>query len=131
MIPVIFINCSETPFVDEIMNGSKKYETRTRNTLKSLMDWSLGERVLIAETGHGDPVVRCSVVIDYYADVYMKEQWDAYFKDTGIEPDSKYDWKTDTKKKVLYHLSDVKPVEPFYLPKESRRHGRVWAEYDE
>ena len=65
MTPVIFINTTSSPFVDDIIDGRKTYETRTRNTLKSLLTWALGERILIAETGHGDPVVRCSAVIDY------------------------------------------------------------------
>ena len=64
MIPVLFINCLRERFVDWIIGGLKLYETRTRNTLKKLLDTYLGERILIAETGRGDPLVRCSAVID-------------------------------------------------------------------
>ena len=67
MIPVLFINCSGEPFVDWIIDGLKQFETRTRNTLKTLLSWALGRRILIAETGHGRPLVRCSAVIDHGA----------------------------------------------------------------
>ena len=129
MTPVIFINCSSEPFVDWIMTGKKTYETRTRNTLKSLLTWALGERVLIAETGHGAPVVRCSAVIDHYRSVYDKDAWDYFRSEHAVPIGSDYDWKPDTKVKYLYHLSDVKPVDPFELPTSCPRHGRVWAEY--
>lgn len=129
MTPIIFINCSDLAYVDSIMTGTKKYETRTRNTLKALLSWSLGERVLIAETGHGAPVVRCSAVIDRITEVFTEEDWLPYVMDADIAVGGKYDWKPDTKKKVLYHLTDVRPVKPF-TPPEGKRHGRVWMEYD-
>lgn len=131
MTPVLFINCSGIPFVNWIMEGLKQYETRTRNTLKSLLTWALGERILIAETGHGNPVVRCSAVIDQVISVTTREQWEEYLQYTWIPVGSKYDWTPDTKVKWLYHLTDVKPVAPFLLPNSCRRHGRVWAEYRE
>ena len=130
MIPVLFINCSREPFVRWIMNGQKRYETRTRNTLKSLLSWALGERILIAETGRGGPVVRCSAVIDEIVEVHCKEDWDEYLQFTWVPVGSTYDWQPDTKVKYLYHLSDVKPVVPFFLPFTARRHGRIWAEYN-
>ena len=131
MTPVIFINCSREPFVNWIMDGLKQYETRTRNTLKSLLTWALGERILIAETGHGDPVIRCSAIIDEVIAVYTHEQWEEYLQFTWIPVGSEYDWKPNTKVKWLYHLKDVQPVKPFLLPRSCRRHGRVWAEYRE
>jgi len=129
MTPVIFINCKDHPYVDEIIAGAKTYETRTRNTLRSLLTWSLGERVLIAETGHGSPVVRCSAVIDHFGAVYTEDRWNDLRKVHCVPGGSKYDWTQDTKVKWLYHLSDVQPVAPF-VP-EGRRHGRVWMEYDD
>ena len=131
MTPVIFINCSDHPFVDDIIDGQKTYETRTRNTLKSLLNWALGERVLIAETGHGDPVVRCSAVIDHFGAVYTEDRWNDLRKVHHVPVGSDYDWKPDTRVKYLYHLTDVKALAPFRLPPDSRRHGRVWAEYRE
>ncbi|MBP5411201.1 MAG: hypothetical protein J6Y26_04730 [Lachnospiraceae bacterium] len=65
MIPALFINCRKQKFIDQIMALDKEYETRTRNTLKSLMETHLGERILLAETGNGHPLVRCSAVIDH------------------------------------------------------------------
>ena len=85
---------------------------------------------MIAETGHGRPLVRCSAVIDEVIEVFTREAWEEYLQFTWVPVGSEYDWKPDTKKKVLYHLKDVKPVKPFRLPFNARRHGRVWAEYE-
>lgn len=109
---------------------TKIYETRTRNTLKSLLTWALGERVLIAETEKGKPVVRCSAVIDHVKAVYTRSGWDELRSNTRVLTGSEYDWKPDTKVKWLYHLTDVQPVDAFTLPDSCRRHGRVWAEYE-
>lgn len=127
MTPVIFINCKEEPFVDDIISYLKQYETRNRNTLSRF----LGERILIAETGKGAPLVKCSAVIDEYIEVYTREQWDKYLELTWVPIGSSYDWQPDTKKKVLYHLSNIQTVTPFRLPSSAKRHGRLWAEYNE
>lgn len=124
MTPVIFINCHDEPFVDDIMSYLKQYETRTRNTLGRF----LGERVLLAETGRGLPLVKCSAVIDQVIAVYTRERWEEYLELTWIPAGSRYDWQPDTKVKWLYHLADVKPVVPFRIGSDCRRHGRVWAE---
>lgn len=130
MTPVIFINCKTEPFVDDIMCYLKQYETRNRNTLGRF----LGERVLLAETGHGTPLVKCYAVIDEVISVTTKEAWDEYLEQTWIPVGSKYDWKPDTKIKWLYHLTDIQPIKPFRLPESwaSTRHdhGRVWTEYE-
>lgn len=128
MTPVLFINCKKHPFVEWIGGGLKLYETRTRNTLKSLLDFALGERILLAETGDGQPLVKYSAVIDEVIAVHTREQWEKYLQYTWIPVGSEYDWKPDTKVKWLYHLTDVKPVVPFRLGPDCRRHGRVWAE---
>ena len=124
MTPVIFINCTAQSFVDDIMGGLKQYETRTRNTLGRF----IGERVLLAETGHGRPLVKCSAVIDQVISVHTREAWEEYLEASWIPVGSKYDWQPDTKVKWLYHLTNVKPVVPFRLGPDCRRHGRVWAE---
>jgi len=124
MTPAIFINCTVEPFVDDIMSRLKPYETRTRNTLGRF----LGERVLLAETGKGRPLVKCSAVIDKIVSVTTREEWEKYLRDTCIPVGSKYDWQPDTKIKWLYHLTDIRPVVPFRLGPDCQRHGRVWAE---
>ena len=129
MIPALFINCRKQKFIDQIMALDKEYETRTRNTLKSLMETHLGERILLAETGNGQPLVRCSAVIDHIIAVYTPEQWEKYRKLAQIPVGSEYDWKPETTVKWLYHLSDVQPVDPFRLT-EGVRHGRVWMEVE-
>lgn len=125
MLPIIFINCSKEPFVDDIVGGLKQYETRTRNTLGRF----IGEPILLAETGHGRPVVKAYAVIDQIISVRDKETWDEYLWATWIPVGSSYDWQPDTKVKWLYHLKDVIPCTPF-IPPEGRRHGRVWMEYE-
>ena len=125
MTPVIFINCKSEPFVDDIIALLKQYETRSRNTLGRFC----GDRVLLAETGKGRPLVKCSAVIDHYVEVYSREKWEEFLERSWVPVGSKYDWKPDTKVKYLYHLSDVRPVTPFLAP-EGRRHGRVWMEYE-
>lgn len=125
MTPIVYINCKEQPFLDRILSGVKKYETRNRNTLGR----HLGERVLLAETGHGKPIIRASAVIGSVHSVMTAERYERYRHHLGIDPLSRYDWKDDTQVKWLYQLSDVRPVEPFLMPDDCRRHGRVWAEY--
>lgn len=126
MASIVFINCKKFPFVTEIMDYLKQYETRTRNTLGRF----LGERILIAETGKGRPLVRCSAVIDEIISVRSREEWERYLEQTLVPVGSSYDWQPDTKVKWLYHMTDIHPVEPF-IPAEGRRHGRVWMEYNE
>lgn len=126
MIPVLFINSHSVPFVDMIMDGRKLYETRKRNVLRSAFEY--GNRFLIAETGSGRPRVRCSATIESMVTIYTKEAWDRYRKLHAVPVGSEFDWKPDTKKKVMYLLEDVRPVTPF-VP-EGKRHGRTWMECD-
>lgn len=124
--PVVFINCQGTPWIKWIMDHFKTHETRTRNTLGCLV----GKVVLLAETGKWyRPLIRCRAKIAEVIAVHSCEEWEEYLQDTWVPVGSKYDWKDDTKVKYLYRLEDVHPVaEPFFLPQNSVRHGRVWAE---
>lgn len=126
MIPIVFINCRKEPFVDDILCHLKEYETRNRNTLGRF----LGEKILLAETGHSRPVVKGSAVIDKIIAVYTQEEWEEYLGLTWIPVGSSYDWQPETKVKWLYRLTDVQACDPF-IPPEGRRHGRVWMEYRE
>lgn len=131
MTPVLFINCHLFPFIDWILGGLKLYETRTKNTLKKFLETYLGQRILIAETGKGDPLVRCSAIIDEVVAVYDQATWEDYLQFTWVPVGSDFDWKPNTKVKYLYHLKDVHPIaKPFRLPKSCYRHGRIWAEYE-
>ena len=123
---VIFINCKKQPFIDRIIRFEKEYETRNRNTLGRF----IGERVLLAETGHGSPIIRCSAVIRTVVYVRDEKIYRQFFPHLGIDSRSGYDWQPDTKVKYLYGLSDVRSVSPFPLPASCRRHGRIWAEYE-
>ena len=124
MIPIVFINCSSAPFIDKIMNRSKVYETRSRNTLRNLV----GKRVLLAETGKGKPLVRCSVVIRCGFPVESFHEWDMFRDYTQVSPSSPFEWSETTKRKWLYELTDIRPVSPF-VPADGIRHGRTWMEY--
>lgn len=120
---IVFINCKVAPFIDWIMMGQKLLETRSRDTLGRLA----GRRVYLAETGHGHPVVRCSVWISPAIVVRSREAWDRLYDAHKVPADSKYDWKPDTVKKCLYPVSDVQYVEPFPVP-DGIRHGYVYME---
>ena len=125
MTPIIFINCDDQPFVDQILSADKILETRTRNMLKSLS----GQRVLLAETHRGrKPIVRASVILGEAQKVTDKATFVCFRKITCIQEGSKYDWNDNTKYKYFYTLLSVRPVEPF-TPPEGIRHGRVWMEY--
>lgn len=127
MIPIVFINCATTPYIDDIMLQRKTCETRTRNTLRALV----GSRVLLAETGtrSDGPLVRCSARIVSAVPVYTRSAWSAFRPLHRVPAGSAYDWTDTTRVKWLYQLSDVQPVAPFTAP-PGTRHGRVWMEYN-
>ena len=125
MIPIVFINCHQYPFIDEIIQGRKVYETRTRNTLAGL----LGKTVLIAETGRGKPTVRCIATIRTPLQVTSAKQFEKYRTSTRIEKGSEYDWTDKTRVKYLYKLENVRSFGEF-VPENGKRHGRVWMEYN-
>lgn len=127
MIPIVFINSRSVPFVSMIMEGKKIYETRSRNVLKMIFE--SGRRFMIAETGNGKPVVRCSARIRSVHTVYTPEAWETFRTWHCVPSGSEYDWTDGTKKKVLYELYGVLPLAPF-VPAEGKRHGRVWMEYN-
>lgn len=121
---ILYINCKLYPFVQWIINGKKLYETRNRDTLHSL----IGKTVYIAETGKGKPVIRCRCRISDMATVYSKTAYNAYRKYTRIAKGSVYDFTDTTKKKCLYRLDNVEQCEPFELPENIVRHGRIYCE---
>ena len=126
MTPIVFINCKEVPFIDQIIAGQKSWETRNRNTLGRLV----GKRVFLAETGNGNPVVRCEAEICKPIKIINPGIWDELRETTCIPVGSKYDWQPDTAHKVIYFVRKVKRVRRF-TPPEGIRHGRVWMEYEE
>ena len=125
MIPVVFVNCSSAPFVDDIINLSKIYETRSCNSLRSLV----GKRVMICETGKGKSMVRCSARIVNAFPVRSFYEWDMFRDYHCVPVGSKYDWKDDTKVKWMYELADIYIESVPFHPAEGPRHGRVWMEY--
>lgn len=126
MTPIVFINCTEYPYVHAIMAGLKTFESRNRRTLDEL----IGKRVMIAETGHGKPIVRCWVTIGEPVRIENYDAWEVLRNFHRVPYSSHHEWNQDTKRKYLYILRDVHEVEPF-IPPKGKRHGRVWMEYNE
>lgn len=121
---VIYINCSLFPFVSWIISGLKKYETRNKRTLKAF----LGKTVYLAETGkHKNPLVRCRCTITEQITITDKRTYNAMRKDTMIKKGSCFDFNNATKQKILYRLENVQPCEPFPLPDNAIRKGRIYA----
>ena len=127
MTPIVFINCSSAPFMDDIITGRKVYETRSRDMLRGLV----GRRVYLAETGKGKPVIRCSAKITRALRVILPDAWEQFRSATCVPVGTAYDWKPDTYCKWLYELDHVQPVPSPFTPPEGVRHGRVWMEYNE
>lgn len=122
-VPVVFINCSRHPFLDQIIRRRKLDETRTRNTLRALV----GLRVYLAETGRGPSMCRCSAVIGAPLVAHSRKEWNALRARHRVPRGSAYDWKPWTKVKYLYPILDVIKCTPFH-PQEGIRHGLVWME---
>ena len=127
-MPIVFINCSLFPFVTWIISGLKVYETRDKNTLKSL----IGKTVYLCETGSSkNKIVRCQAVITAVVPVSFLSRYERFRDECCIKPGSKYDFKPG-KTKYLYLLTDVKPIVPF-VPEDGKRHGfmgSVWMNYN-
>ena len=122
---ILYINCKLFPFVELILSGLKTIETRNRNTLKSL----IGKQVYIATTGKGKkPIVYGHCIISGCTVVTDKVTYNRYRKQTQIEKGSCYDFTSETKQKVLYHLDSVKRCTPFTVPDNVIRHGRIYCE---
>ena len=120
---IVYINCSVFPFVDLIIANKKVYETRNRNTLKSL----IGQEIYLAETGKGKATVKAKCTITDLVTVTDKATYNRYRKETQVAKGSVFDFCSSTKAKYLYRLDNVQPVEPFPVPDNTVKHGRVYA----
>ena len=126
MIPVVFINCDKIPYVDLMIDGKKKYETRHFNTLGGLV----GRRVLIAETHRGKtPKIRCSAVLKSAKQIKFLGEWAMMRDETCVPENSEHDWNFNRPGKWVYELEDVREVLGLDW-KEGKRHGIVWMEYE-
>jgi hypothetical protein len=124
---VLFINCKLFPFISWIIAGIKVFETRNRNTLKSI----IGKRVFIAETGkYKRPLIRCAACFDNPVIVDNRKDFNRYRKQTKIKKGSCFDF-IPGRKKYLYPVCNVQQVNPFFLPDNAVYHGRVYATIDE
>lgn len=123
---IVYINCALFPFIDLIIKGLKLYETRNRNTLKSL----IGKTIYIAETGKGKrPIIRCRCVITECLTITDRKTYNQYRQWTRVEKGSCFDFiPGQTKKKVLYKLENVQACKPFPVPENVIKHGRTYCE---
>lgn len=115
-----------TPCVDyamAIVGGYKTIETRSRNTLKSLV----GERVAVIRTsrrgGKSKVVGYVTVALAYDVDNYA--HFDIHRDHTLIPVGSKYDMEVGGKK-WFYLLENPEKCKP-YTPQYCGNHGRSWA----
>ena len=116
-VPAVFINCRRHPFVEQILSRRKPFETRTRNTLRRF----LGERILLAETGRGAPLVRGSAVVTEIIEVYTRSAWDTpgipkmtfvAEADDYVTPDGKEIKKEQID--LLSHMMSMQKTHPSY-----------------
>ena len=117
----IFVNENEYPYAQEIGQGLKTIETRSRNMLSALV----GERVAIIATGSN----RYPLILGYVDIVRAsRESWvflDHNRSKTRIPKGSKY----DTESRWCYFLENATPCRPYPLPLSAVRHGRSWCEF--
>lgn len=125
MPAVVWINSSSAPFLDDIYDRLKPFETRSRDMLGCLV----GKRVILAESSRRQRLARCSVVIRSVLRVTSREEWDALRPLHRVPVGNKYDWKPETKVKYLYELTDMRRLRPFRVPKTGIPHSRSWFEY--
>ena len=121
----LFINCNMFPFISWILSGLKVYETRNRNTLKSI----IGKTVYLTQTGKGKrPIIYGYCTITEFIIINDKKTYNKYRKQTCIKKGSCYDFIIgSTKQKVLYRLENVQACKPFPMPENVIRHGRIYA----
>ena len=112
----IYINDGTQSFTEQILNGEKTIETRSRNTLKSF----LGQRVGIIRSGKGKSVVVGYATIGDEPIVYPDiESFRADEDKHLVKEGSKFDTKG---KKYGYVLSDVvREPNPYPISKKGNR----------
>ena len=123
-MPILFINCALFPFIQWILSGLKTYETRNKNTLKSLV----GKTIFLAETGkHKKPIVYGIATITNVLCITSLKEYNRYRKQCMVKKGSVFDF-IPGKKKYLYALSNVQKIIPF-VPAEGIRHGRIYMDF--
>jgi len=127
MPAVVYINCSSSPFIDDIMRRRKLYETRTKRTLDAVV----GRSVFLADSGRrGGSVVLCSARFGEPIEVRSRELWETLRPVHRVPVGDPYDWTDKTRVKWLYPVLDVAPVPVPFHPPEGHRYGYTWMEYD-
>ena len=121
----IFVNSDGgIPYADAIVSGVKTIETRNRDMLSKLV----GKRVAVVKTRRGK-----NPTIVGYGRIKSKlfvnvEEFELVRDATLIPKGSQYD--CNRKGKWLYALAEAEKCEPYPLPKNAKRHGISWCEFD-
>lgn len=116
-------NSIYAPFIQWILAGLKLYETRHSRTLHKL----IGKRVALISTTSKmvlgyvtiDSCIKCSTLLEFQQ-----------YREDCMTVGTFYDWKVDTDRKYLYKLTDPEPCDPYPVPENATRHGRVWVEWN-
>lgn len=119
----VFINeCGSLRYASRVADGIKTIETRSRDMLKNL----IGERVAIVRTGRGP-----AQVIGYVRIVNKVFCYRPFFQTLYplhlVPPGSKHDCRGAGK--WCYILEGAEKCEPYSIPENAVRHGRVWCEF--
>lgn len=120
----VFVNSKRVPYARLIANGTKWFETRTRNTLRALA----GKRVAIIETGKKHTNIIGFATIGEPHFITDKREWNLLRCWTCIPVGDKFD--NIENGKWIYRMIDAEETTPYPLPSNAIRHGRVWCEFD-
>ena len=121
----IFVNSTRAiDYAGAIVNGYKTIETRSRNTLKQLVNNP--DPIAIIRTGRGKAQVIGYAYIDGVFHC-SKADFGKYDNMHLVPHGSRYD--AGQHGKYMYMLSGAEPCKPFELPDNAVRHGFSWCEY--
>lgn len=117
-----------TTYGVDIVSGVKTIETRSKNTLRSLV----GERVAIAWSNGRKHRKQNWQIIGYVtisSNSFCEfEDFDKFFNQHFVSEFDEF-YPKDGNGKWFYHLTDAEECEPYPLPSSAIRHGRSWCEF--
>lgn len=120
-----FINDTKVPFTSLILSLGKPYETRNVRSLHRVMN----ERIAIIRTRKGyAPIVVGYVTISNCIECHDENEFRKYSAKCFVDG-TEFDWNKNTKHKYLYEMSNPVRCDPYRVPENAVRHGRVWCEW--
>ena len=122
----VFINCRDYPFIEAILRGDKRGETRTKDMLRQIFGPEEKVTVELIETGIGKAIVRGRAVFERGIK-YNPAALDLFEPVLKIAY-TKYDSGSDGK--YVYWIQNPERCVEYYLPENVIRHGRSWCEWE-